>query len=168
MRRIKMLLIGIVAAGCLAGCKQAPDGRALADGLSLYEVKDEAGTTLTGVRRATDGKVIVEPGAYMEVRAEEHFIVCRKGTYSFEVFFRDSGKRLGKFDTFTRFTREGCDYYLGTSYRASCYYFPKYGLDLRATEVESGLHELRLKVNGKWQTRKYDGTPADTTGQSTQ
>lgn len=55
-----MLMIGLVAAGCLAGCRQAADSRVLADGLSLYEVKDEAGTKLTGVRRTADGKVIGE------------------------------------------------------------------------------------------------------------
>ena len=30
------------------------------------------------------------------------------------------GKRLGKFDTFTRMVRDSCDYYFGTSYRTSC------------------------------------------------
>ena len=102
--------------------------------------------------------MLVVPAAYREVRAEEHFIVCRRSEYSYEVFFRKDGKRLGKFDTFTRMVRDSCDYYLGTSYRTSCFYFPKPDQVVRAQEVEIHPRCIRLKVNGEWQERDFEGT----------
>ena len=124
---MKKLINFMIAALLLpfAGCKDAPREQPLAEGLVVYKEVNETGDTLTGVRRTADSTVLVTPAAYREVRAEEHFIVCRRGEYSYEVFFRKDGKRLGKFDTFTRMVRDSCDYYFGTSYRTSCFYFPK-------------------------------------------
>ena len=129
--RMKKLINFIIAALLLpfAGCKDAPREQPLAEGLVVYKEVNETGDTLTGVRRTADSTVLVTPAAYREVRAEEHFIVCRRGEYSYEVFFRKDGKRLGKFDTFTRMVRDSCDYYFGTSYRTSCFYFPQAGRD---------------------------------------
>ena len=149
-----MLIVLLWAA---AGCKETPRERILAEGLVLYTEVDETGDTLTGVRRTADSTVLVVPAAYREVRAEEHFIVCRRGEYSYEVFFRNDGKRLGKFDTFTRMVRDSCDYYLGTSYRTSCFYFPKQAQVVRAQEVEILPRCIRLKVNGEWQERDFEG-----------
>ena len=89
----------IVLLWTAAGCKETPRERILAEGLALYTEVDETGDTLTGVRRTADSTVLVVPAAYREVRAEEHFIVCRRGEYSYEVFFRKDGKRLGKCGT---------------------------------------------------------------------
>lgn len=68
------------------------------------------------------------------------------------------GKRLGKFDTFTRMVRDSCDYYFGTSYRTSCFYFPKLDETIRAQEVEVQPRCIRLKVKGEWQERNFEGT----------
>lgn len=147
----------LIGAALASGCRQVPSEQVLAEGLVTYKEVTDGGDTLTGVRRMTDNTVLVAPASYRSIRAEEHFLVCRKSEYSYEVFFRDTGKRLGKFDTFTRFVREGCDYYYGTSYRTYCFYFPKYGLTLRSDEVEMGVHNIRLKVDGEWQTRDFEG-----------
>lgn len=158
--RMKKLINFIIAALLLpfAGCKDAPREQPLAEGLVVYKEVNETGDTLTGVRRTADSTVLVTPAAYREVRAEEHFIVCRRGEYSYEVFFRKDGKRLGKFDTFTRMVRDSCDYYFGTSYRTSCFYFPKLDETVRAQEVEVQPRCIRLKVKGEWQERNFEGT----------
>ena len=90
---MKKLINFIIAALLLpfAGCKDVPRERPLAEGLVVYKEVNETGDTLTGVRRTADSTVLVTPAAYREVRAEEHFIVCRRGEYSYEVFFRKDG-----------------------------------------------------------------------------
>ncbi len=147
-------LVGAVLAG---GCRQVTQEQVLAEGLVTYKEITDSGDTLTGVRRMADSTVLVAPANYRSIRAEEHFLVCRKGEYSYEVFFRDTGKKLGRFDTFNRFVRESCDYYIGTSYRTYCFYFPKHNLTLRTDEAEMNVHGIRLKVDGEWQTRDFEG-----------
>ena len=77
---MKKLINFIIAALLLpfAGCKDAPREQPLAEGLVVYKEVNETGDTLTGVRRTADSTVLVTPAAYREVRAEEHFIVCRR------------------------------------------------------------------------------------------
>lgn len=153
----RIWLTALIGAALITGCRQASHEQVLAEGLVTYKEVTDRGDTLTGVRRIADSTVLVVPANYRSIRAEEHFLVCRKGEYSYEVFFRNTGKRLGKFDTFTRFVREGCDYYVGTGYRTFCFYFPKYDLTLRTDKAEMGVHDIRLKVDGKWQTRDFEG-----------
>ena len=62
---------------------------------------------------------------------------------------------IGKFDTFTGFKR---GYYIGTKYRTTTLYFPRYDLLLRSEQVQQGKHALCIQVDSTWQIRSYDGS----------
>lgn len=126
----------------------------LNDQLVSFVEADGKGGSLKGVRRIADGQILVQPGPYQSVTADSCFIVARKGAYSFEVWKAD-GTRIGKFDTFTGFKR---GYYIGTNYRTTTFYFPRYDLLVRSEEIRYGTHALCMRVEGIWQIRTYDGS----------
>lgn len=137
---------------CVA-CRPKQQECRLNDRLVCFAEADGKGGSLKGVRRIADGQVLVQPGPYLAVTADSCFIVAQKGTYSFEVWKTD-GTRVGRFDTFTGFKR---GYYIGTRYRTTTLYFPRYDLLLRSGQVRQGNHALCIRVDGIWQVRTYDG-----------
>lgn len=138
----------------LTSCRPKQQECRLNDRLVCFTEADGKGGSLKGVRRIADGKILVQPGPYQSVTADSCFIVAQKGTYSFEVWKTD-GTRIGKFDTFTGFNR---GYYIGTLYRTTTLYFPRYDLLLRSEQVRQGKHALCIQTDSTWQIRTYNGS----------
>lgn len=134
-------------------CRPERQEYRLNDRLVCFAGADGKGGSLKGVRRIADGQVLVQPGPYLSVTADSCFIVARKGAYSLEVWKTD-GTRVGRFDTFTGFKR---GYYIGTLYRTTTLYFPRYDLLLRSEQVRQGNHALCIRTDSTWQVRTYDG-----------
>lgn len=138
---------------CLGSCKNEKKEYPLNECFTAFVVKDESRQELTGVRRNTDGQTVMEPDNYLSVSADSCFIVGRKGEFSFDVR-RTDGTEVGTFDTFTGFAR---GYYMGTRYRTTCYYFPRYDLLLCSDQVEAGTHALLFGHGSYWEVRSYTG-----------
>lgn len=136
-------------------CRPKQQEYRLNDRFVCFAETGEKGECLKGVRRISDGQVVVQSGPYLAVTADSCFIVAQKGTYSFEVWKADDGTRVGRFDTFTGFKR---GYYIGTRYRTTTLYFPRYDLLLRSEQVRQGNHALCIRVDSTWQVRGYDGS----------
>ena len=136
-----------------ASCQSEQQEYNLNDELICFTESNNKGEKMKGIRRIADGQILIQPGPYLSVTADSCFIVAQKGTYSFEVWKTD-GTRIGKFDTFTGFNR---GYYIGTRYRTTTLYFPRYDLLIRSEQVRQGKHALCIRVDNNWQVRSYDG-----------
>lgn len=138
----------------LIACRPEQQEYNLNDRLVCFAETGEKGESLKGVKRILDGQIVVQPGPYLTVNADSCFIVAQKGTYSLEVWKAEDGTHVGKFDTFTGVKR---GYYIGTKYRTTTLYFPRYDLLLRSEQVRQGNHALCIRVDSTWQVRSYDG-----------
>lgn len=153
-KRMKNQIIFTFLLLTLIACRPEQQEYNLNDRLVCFAETGEKGESLKGVKRISDGQIVVQPGPYLTVNADSCFIVAQKGTYSFEVWKAEDGTRVGKFDTFTGFKR---GYYIGTKYRTTTFYFPRYDLLLRSEQVRQGNHALCIRVDSTWQVRSYDG-----------
>lgn len=70
--------------------------------------------------------------------------------------YKKDGELLGTFDTFTRWNEGGADYYQGTNYKRSLYYFPQTGLVVES-EYAYKTYDMLLVRNGGWQTVSLGG-----------
>lgn len=147
------IIFAFLLLACIS-CRPKQQECQLNDQFICFAETGEKGEILKGVRRIADGQILIQPGSYLSVTADSCFIVAQKGTYSFEVWKTD-GTRIGKFDTFTGFKR---GYYIGTKYRTTTLYFPRYDLLLRSEQVQQGKHALCIRMDSTWQIRSYDGS----------
>lgn len=153
IRKFKDLLFIVIVAVNMLGCSSAGEEKGLGYGLVCFTEHEDDGSILKGVRRISDNRIMVSPALYNSITADSCFIIASKGAFSHDVWKTD-GTHIGTFDTFTGFSR---GYYIGTLYRTTCYYFPKYDLLLRSESVQQGKHGICIEVNGQWQVRAYDG-----------
>ena len=155
IKKFRIIVLVVCVMVNITGCSHAGNvkDQDLGEDLACFIEYSESGDTLKGVRRLSDGQIIVTPALYLSITADSCLVVASKGDFSHEVWKTD-GTRIGKFDTFTGFKR-GC--YVGTRYRITCYYFPRYDLLLCSDQVRQGKHGICIKVDGRWQVRAYDG-----------
>lgn len=151
--RIFLSLFLLICFWIFIGCQTGQKEEKLTDGLVCITETGKDGESLKGVKRLADGKILVEPAPYESVTADSCFIIARKSTYSLEVWKTD-GTRIGRFDTFTGF---GGRYYMGTKYKTTCYYFPRYDVLVCSEQVRQGVHVVCLKTKTGWEVRSYEG-----------
>ena len=142
------IIFAFLLLACIS-CRPKQQECQLNDQFICFAETGEKGEILKGVRRIADGQILIQPGSYLSVTADSCFIVAQKGTYSFEVWKTD-GTRIGKFDTFTGFKR---GYYIGTKYRTTTLYFPRYDLLLRSEQVQQGKHALCIRVDSTFKEK---------------
>lgn len=152
-KRIYLLFLLLIYSWTFIGCHNEQKEEKLNDGLICFTETGKEGESLKGVKRLADGKILVEPAPYESVTADSCFIIARKSAYSLEVWKTD-GTRIGLFDTFTGF---GGRYYIGTKYKTTCYYFPRYNVLVCSEQVKQGVHVVCLKTEDGWEVRSYEG-----------
>lgn len=112
VKNFRNILLLICIACHIVGCKPGREEKNMGYDLVCFTEYDDDGSSLKGVKRRTDGKIIVSPSSYASVTADSCFIIASKSAYSHEVWKTD-GKYIGRFDTFTGFKR---GFYVGTKY----------------------------------------------------
>lgn len=153
VKNFRNILLLICIACHIVGCKPGREEKNMGYDLVCFTEYDDDGSSLKGVKRRTDGKIIVSPSSYASVTADSCFIIASKSAYSHEVWKTD-GKYIGRFDTFSGFKR---GFYVGTKYRTTTLYFPHNDLLLRSEHVKMGKHAICLQVGNTWQVMTYDG-----------
>lgn len=151
MRTLKNTLVLICI--IILGCNRSVEEKDLGYNLVCFTEYGDDGSHIKGVKRKTDGMILVSPSPYISISADSCFIVASKSTYNHEVWKTD-GTYIGKFDTFTGFKR---GFYIGTKYRMTMLYFPENDLLLQSEHVSLGKHAICLKRDSVWQVMTYSG-----------
>lgn len=148
-----LLLSCIITVIVMLGCSRNVEEKDLGYNLVCFTEYGDDGSNIKGVKRKTDGMILVSPSLYASISADSCFIVASKSTYSHEVWKTD-GTYIGKFDTFTGFKR---GFYIGTRYRTTALYFPHHDLLLYSEHVIMGKHAICIQLDSIWQVMSYDG-----------
>lgn len=150
-----MGLITLVMTSCNNKFKSVP----LTATLATFTEEDALGNpNLIGVKDLLTEEVIIKPDTYANITADENLITCIKvenGYKQIQVYKHD-GTELGLFDTFNHLTSPG-DYYLGTNYNVSCYYFPKTHAAVRGRAWYTGIRYLFLETDSGWKVFTFNG-----------
>lgn len=110
-------------------------------------------TPITGVREDATGKVLVAPGNYKQIAADENIITCQGADEKLTVFTL-SGEELGTYASFALLEK---GYYLATNEGTLEYYFPKTGIKVAVENQYKGEEYLFVCSHGKWNVLTYGG-----------
>lgn len=157
-RRLLLPLMGFIFL-IVISCKENFKTLPLTETLVRYTQKDSSKKlNLIGVKETGTGTVVVKASDYQKITADENFIICTKQVQDFKQIwvYLLNGEFIGWFDTFNHFSEPG-DYYLGTNYNQSYYYFPKTKTMLRSSSLYSGINYLLIKESNGWNIFTFDG-----------
>jgi len=157
-KRLLWPLMGLTSIFAVS-CKESFKNEPLTDTLLIYTQKNAAkGENLIGVKETGTGKVVINASDYQKITADEDFIICIKEVENFKQIwvYRFNGECIGWFDTFNHFSVPG-NYYFGTNYNRSMYYFPKTKVLLRTYHSYSALNYVFIEEEGIWKIFSYDG-----------
>lgn len=110
---------------------------------------------LIGVKDTKNKKVIVPPDEYTDIKADENFITLKDGKNRTVVYFKN-GQKLGIYEFFNHWTDNG-NYYLGTNYNLSSFYFPDTNSQYLATAVYPCSNAILLELQHYWLLVDYNG-----------
>ena len=154
MKRIVNILLVSVIAMLIVSCGYTQRKNRIQLYEDLYIIQVDGNTK--GVINIKTGDTIVKPSAYASITADENIITCQKFNKQL-VPYTHKGERLGSFDFFTHWKESG-NYYIGSSYRSTCIYFPQTDAIIRNTSVYCCPECMFIKMNDHWDICDYSGS----------
>lgn len=145
----KLILMGMLLCA-ITSCSLKE--RPLNDNLVIYEENSiDKRTVFLGVKDFKTDTIVIKAGPYVDIITDGNIINCIDDSGTPCVYKLD-GTMLGRFDTFTHWTDNG-DYYLGTDYNKSIYYFPQNGDIVRALYTNNFGDYMFIETEGSLEIR---------------
>lgn len=149
---IVAVMTGVLFSACQnSKIKEIP----LTSTLTSYTIEDDSLGLLTGVKEIKTQKILIAPGKYTDIHADQN-VITLKNDKNQTVVYLPNGEKLGSYEMFTHWTYNG-DYYLGVNYDKSSYYFPKTKTLLRPTTAYLAADVMILELKGLWNVVSYNG-----------